>query len=163
MVEIAKLLKDCGISYTDDQLKILSSKLQEQNTSDLQKKKPFLECNFCDYKTAGLAVLEWHIVQVHEGKRSPTNHRKQRSNLQQTSVHEKKKPYKCHLCGNSFLFLKQHMQNFHENKKFACIICSAVFRQKGNLSQHIAKVHQGKKYRLRICQICGYSHDHKVW
>ena len=165
MVEIAKLLKDCGISYTEDQLKILSSKLQEQNTPDLQKRKPTnLECNFCDYKTAGLAVLEWHIIQVHGGKRSTTNHPKKITNLK--SGIYKKKPCKCHLCGNNFsskFCLKQHMENIHEKKKFSCDICNSIFCQKGTLSRHIAKVHEGKKFKLRICQICGYSHEHTVW
>ena len=61
------------------------------------------------------------------------------------SVHEKKKPFQCDICGTKFSQksrLDSHLKIIHEGKKtFKCDICDANFAWDTQLSRHISKIH----------------------
>ena len=67
------------------------------------------------------------------------------------SVHEKKKPFKCEICGYSFSRksnMTQHVLSVHEEKKpFKCNNCHYSCSEKGSLTKHVASVHD-KKFRM---------------
>ena len=64
-----------------------------------------------------------------------------------STVHEKKKPFLCTLCGNSYPsdhYLKSHIKSVHEGeRRFKCPQCDAKFSQKSGVRTHIECVHEG--------------------
>ena len=84
--------------------------------------------------------LKRHISKVHHVIDSEKH---------QTTVHERKKSFKCSICDASFArkpHLKGHMESVHEGKKpFKCDICDASFTSKRRLKSHIVSIHEGKK------------------
>ena len=68
------------------------------------------------------------------------------------SVHEGKKPYKCHICNAAFAIkstMRKHLMYMHSEKKpdlpIKCDICDKAFREKSKLNKHIDAVHEEKK------------------
>ena len=64
-----------------------------------------------------------------------------------STIHEKKKPFKCELCNKDFTQLahmKGHVSSVHEGKKpFECNICNSTFSQKQHMRGHVKIVHEG--------------------
>ena len=73
-----------------------------------------------------------------------------------TSIHERKKPNKCHICDSCFVEktdLKSHIDRFHEGKNpYKCLTCDIDFSRKSSLTYHIATIHEGKNpYQCNSC------------
>ena len=66
-----------------------------------------------------------------------------------TTVHEGKRRYSCHICGNGFHFVGQlndHVAKVHEEKKdWACLICGQSYSDQDSLQQHILGVHETRE------------------
>ena len=79
-----------------------------------------------------------------------------------STVHEKKKPYTCTLCGQNFgtkTHLKTHTSGVHEKKKpNQCSICKKYYLNSGQLKMH-ADVHSGE--RPFGCNICDMKFKRK--
>ena len=100
-------------------------------------------------------ILEETEIQMQE----PDAHCEESAKLNMdTSVHEKKKPFKCDICDYNFSGkgnLKRHTDSVHEGKKpFKCDICDYSCSAKGTLTTHVSSVHEGKKSFK--CDVCGY-------
>ena len=73
------------------------------------------------------------------------------------SVHERKKPYQCTNCNQSYAKkdnLKVHVAAIHEGKKLnKCPDCEASFAQKTQMLNHINSVHEGiKSFECTTCK-----------
>ena len=74
------------------------------------------------------------------------------------SVHEKKKPFRCEICDNSYSRkdnMTQHVLTVHENKNIKCRICDKRFTTKQTMKIHDASIH--KEMKPYKCEICNYS------
>ena len=73
---------------------------------------------------------------------------KSKSETQISSDHERKKVFRCEICGKTYTtktILTQHIGVIHEgNKPFKCDICDYRSSQKGHIKSHVASVHEGK-------------------
>ena len=73
------------------------------------------------------------------------------------SVHERKKPYQCTNCNQSYAKkdnLKVHVAAIHEGKKLnKCPDCEASFAQRTQMLNHINSVHEGiKSFECTTCK-----------
>ena len=61
-------------------------------------------------------------------------------------VHERKKQFKCEICGYTHKGnVNKHVASVYGKKKsFKCEICQFPFSEKGNMNKHVALVHVGK-------------------
>ena len=101
-------------------------------------------------------ILEETEIQMQE----PDAHCEESAKLNMdTSVHEKKKPFKCDICDYNFFEkgnLKRHTDSVHEGKKpYKCSICDKRCSLKAELKEHIEIVHEKKKPHK--CPICDYK------
>ena len=101
-------------------------------------------------------ILEETEIQMQE----PDAHCEESAKLNMdTSVHEKKKPFKCDICDYNFSGkgnLKRHTDSVHEGKKpYKCSICDKRCSLKAELKEHIEIVHEKKKPHK--CPICDYK------
>jgi len=96
-------------------------------------------CERCDFGFYTNADLQKHIV----------------------SVHQKLKPYGCHVCGKRFgekSNATKHYRSVHERQRNAqCGQCNATFAFKDGLARHVRLVHDGvRKFR---CKVPGCTSD----
>lgn len=99
---------------------------------DLQLTEPIdkLECSQCEKEFSHRGSLKSHI----------------------DSIHAKKKPFECHLCGKSFarkLTLTRHLQVHTGEKPHECPICLKRLSRK-----HILKQHMETHYKALCCYFC---------
>ena len=71
------------------------------------------------------------------------------------SVHERKKPYECSICSDTFSLkkgLKTHLASIHEGiKPFECSVCFKRFVGNSKLRKHFSSVHEGKNFECSLC------------
>ena len=100
------------------------------------------KCGFCKDVFKKEKELRFHIGYVHRGT------------LKLPLTEEEKKPKRevCELCGNSYLNIKTHIQQFHErvDHQVPCPHCDAKLRTKNVLKKHIEWFHI-----LDPCPDCG--------
>ena len=130
---------NCGKSFLQEntliQHTILVHKSEIPLPEDIQK----FQCNLCD---------KFFLGQY--GKKGLKKH--------VNSVHEKKKPYQCSICGNSYSErskLNRHVVAHEAKKSIKCYICQEPFEGNSNLTQHITSVH--KEVKVSHCTECDKS------
>ena len=123
-------------------------------------KKPY-KCKICDHCFTQSSGLSGHVKRAHEEKKIECvicgamiskNYIKEHM----YSVHEGKKPFKCHVCESSFAEstkLRIHIKTRHEKKKpYKCDICDARFGENSHLYRHKKGVHdKDKPFKCYIC------------
>ena len=72
-------------------------------------------------------------------------------------VHNKERPFKCHLCGASFgqkVHMDSHINAIHiQNRPYKCELCVYCATTKGLLDKHFRTVHQKEKpFECELCQ-----------
>ena len=123
------------------------------------------KCEICGKQFTQLTYLKIHIKTVHEGQERAKNlicefcskaftcKAKLKKHVSFTHTKDPSS-HKCHICGDLFENLKQHISIVHEgNKNFECEKCGKCFSIKGLLKRHIKAVHE-KSY---TCDTCGKS------
>ena len=98
-------------------------------------------CTKCSLQFDKNIIFDMHLSIVHKEtidiKKEPTcvTLKEKPDNTRSATVQEKKKPFKCDICGYSFSgkgSLKKHIASVHEGKKpFKCEICDYSCSQKG--------------------------------
>lgn len=78
-----------------------------------------------------------------------------RMSMHKKGVHEKLRPYKWDLCGNTFSrkgHMETHRRTVHEwERKFECDVCGGKFSAKSSLKTHKRK--QNEKFKCDWCTL----------
>ena len=115
----------------------------------------FYRCELCDYSTAWMTTLEWHVKYSHPAKKKETKLKCGACKFTSATedslkshvecVHEKIKRFKCQMCGYATYRkanLISHIREVHEKiKGFKCVMCPDTFTRKYLLANHIKKRH----------------------
>ena len=109
-----------------------------------------IKCDYCDRVFTRKSSLKRHVRNIHEDNEeqkikcefcdksfSPAYLK-----VHISCVHEEAKKGTCHLCGNEYKQLKQHIAYFHQ-KPYQCENCDKRFSQKNLLRDHNNTVHKG--------------------
>ena len=72
------------------------------------------------------------------------------------SVHEGKKPFKCHVCDAKFSNkpnMKRHVAYVHENNKsYKCDMCFKIYKANADLKRHISTIQEEKTIKCESCE-----------
>lgn len=104
-------------------------------------------------QTGGPRISSSHDTTPVSDESHPEQQRQQQG---QHQVEDKKKPFKCNLCENSYKedwLLTKHVAFVHEKQMpFKCNLCLATFAQGQILTNHKITVHKGKRsYKCCVC------------
>ena len=150
---------ECGKIIKENSLK---SHLKHVHNSD----KIFFYCDKCDFKTPNKSTLKGHIKSVHFaayitchicGKKVKGHKDQDRLRKHIKRFHEEQEMVKCDECGKELkkYGLRAHKIKVHEERKYACDLCSYKAQTSYNLKLHISKSHHGvKELPKSQCQYC---------
>ena len=128
--------------------------------------KIFFHCDQCEFKTPNKGSLRGHIMSVHIaayitchicGKKVKGHKGQDRLRKHIRRHHEEQEMVKCDECGKEFRKdrLWTHKKNMHQERKYACNLCSYKAQSGFNLKLHISKSHLGvKELPKSKCQYC---------
>ena len=126
------------------------------NKKHLGNPKTYL-CDQCDFKARDSTVLKRHQRAVHEGIKLPCNFCEFKASYESSIrnhiryVHEGVRRVQCPHCGKQFVRdrnLKEHIQSFHEGRKYKCQFCEYHATQKRNLLVHFVKIHKDMDVKI---------------
>ena len=153
--------EECGKMYQNFRALYNHRKLHHEKNKNVLHK-----CDKCDYSTFYKNYLYIHIKEYHDAQKVQcTECGKSFFGLKLYKAHferlhtEQQEKVKCNECGKQFskYRLKIHMKLMHQERKFACHLCTYKAQTGYNLRLHINKSHLGikefPKYKCPHCDI----------